>query len=281
MMDEKRQTERILLTIPIRVTAYVGPEGGFSEESYTVEVNRDGARIALKHRVEPGDTLRIANLENLREADFRVVGRKRLEENGVSDWGVLCLDADRNLWDINFSPPLKASASELGALLKCEDCGGESFSPLRDWEVESLDAGYLQRFCEKCGAPTRWQYADGHVGIENGRPAEPAPGPETPAAKPAPMTWVSKRAHKRLAMKLPILVRDRTGDQELSKTECLSKGGLAVCLALELEIGDVVTVFCPYSEGGQNIEQKAEVRSRLTFFQGERWIYGLSYAVSK
>src|ERR1041385_226173 len=111
MMDEKRQTERILLTIPIRVTAYVGPEGGFTEETYTVEVNRDGARIALKHRVEPGDTLRIANLENLREADFRVVGRKRLEENGVSDWGVLCLDTDRNLWDINFSPPLKASAN--------------------------------------------------------------------------------------------------------------------------------------------------------------------------
>ena len=74
MMQEKRNTERILLTIPIRVSAFGGSDGGFSEETYTVEINRDGARIALKHRVEPGDTLRIANMENLREADFRVVG---------------------------------------------------------------------------------------------------------------------------------------------------------------------------------------------------------------
>ena len=281
MMQEKRNTERILLTIPIRVSAFGGSDGGFSEETYTVEINRDGARIALKHRVEPGDTLRIANMENLREADFRVVGRCRLEEKGISDWGVVCLDTDRNLWDIQFSSPLKADANESGALLKCGDCGAQSFSVLRDWEVKSLDAGSLQRFCEKCGAPTNWQYADRHGGIEDGRPPERPPQPETTTAKPPPITWVSKRAHKRLAMKLSILVRDQNGAQELSKTECLSKGGLAVSLALKLNVGDVVTVYCPYCEGGQNFEQKAEVRSRLTFFQGERWIYGLSYAVTE
>jgi hypothetical protein len=280
-MEEKRNTERILLTIPIRVTAFGGSEGGFSEETYTVEINRDGARIALKHRVEPGDTLRIANLENLREADFRVVGPRRLEEKGISDWGAVCLEADRNLWEIQFSSPLNADANESGALLKCGDCGARSFSALRDWEVKSLDAGSLQRFCEKCGAPTNWQYADRHGGIEDGRPSEPPPKPETTTAKPPPITWVSKRAHKRLAMKLSILVRDQNGAQELSKTECLSKGGLAVSLALKLNVGDIVSVCCPYCEGGQNFEQKAEVRSRLTFFQGERWIYGLSYAVAE
>ena len=280
MMEEKRNTERILLTIPIRVTAFGGTEGGFAEETYTVEVNRDGARIALKHRVEPGDTLRIVNMENLREADFRVVGPCRLEEKGVSDWGVACLETDRNLWEIQFSSPLKAAANESGALLKCGDCGAESFAALRDWEVKSLDAGSLQRFCENCGGPTNWQYADGHGGIEDGRPSEPPPQPQTTTTKP-PLSWVSKRAFKRLAMKLPILVRDQAGAQELSKTECLSKGGLAVSLALKLEVGDVVSVYCPYCEGGQNFEQKAEVRSRLTFFQGERWIYGLSYAVTE
>jgi hypothetical protein len=281
MTEEKRNTERILLTIPIRVTAYVGPDGGFSEETYTVEVNRDGARIALRHRVEPGDTLRIANLENLREADFRVVGRKRLEEKGVSDWGVACMETDRDLWGIHFSAPLKANANESGALLKCGECSAQSFSALRDWEVESLNTGFLQKFCEKCGAPTKWQYADDHGGIEDGRPVEPPPNPQATFGNPPPITWVSKRAFKRLAMKLPILVRDKGGDQELSKTECLSKGGLAVSLALKLEVGDIVTVCCPYCEGGQNFPQKAEVRSRLTFFQGERWIYGLSYSVAE
>jgi len=281
IMDEKRNTERILLTIPIRVTAFGGSEGGFSEETYTVEINRDGARIALKHRVEPGDTIRIVNLENLREADFRVVGPCRLEENGIGDWGVVCLDVDRSLWDIQFSPPLKAHANEAGALLKCGDCGAQSFCNLRDWEVQILESGSLQRFCEKCGAPTNWQHADSHPGVEAGRPPEPPPKPEAAAPKQPPGTWAHKRAFKRLAMKLPILVRDQKGVKELSKTECLSKGGLAVSLGLKLEVGDIVAVYCPYCEGGQNFEQKAEVRSCLTFFQGERWIYGLSYMVAE
>ena len=188
-----------------------------------MEINRDGARIALKHSVDPGDTLRIVNLENMREADFRVAGPKRLEENGVSDWGVACLDTDRNLWDIKFSPPLKATANEPGALLKCGECGTESFSVLRDWEIESLDAGYLQRFCETCSGPTKWQYADGHVGIENGRPTESPPEPEAKTAAPPPLTWVSKRAHKRLAMKLPILVRDQKGGRSFPKPSASPK----------------------------------------------------------
>lgn len=280
-MDEKRNTERILLTIPIRVTAFGGSAGGFSEETYTVEINRAGARIALGHRVETGDTLRIVNLENGREADFRVVGPSRVEEGGTGDWGVVCLDADRCLWDIQFSPPLNVQASEAGALLKCGDCGAQSFCNLRAWEIEILESGPLQRFCEKCGAPTNWQYANHHVGIEAGRPPEPPPKPEPPTTKLPPGTWANKRAFKRLAMKLPILVRDKKGGQELSKTECLSKGGLAVSLGLKLEVGDIVAVFCPYCEGGQNFEQKAEVRSRVTFFHGERWIYGLSYIVAE
>jgi hypothetical protein len=280
-MEEKRNTERMLLAIPIRVTAFGGSEGGFSEETYTVEINRDGARIALKHRVDPDDTLRIVNLENLREADFRVVGQNRLEENGISDWGVVCLDADRNLWNIKFSAPLNAHTNEAGALLKCEDCGAESLCALRDWEVKSLEAGSLQRLCEKCGEPTKWQYADRHIGIENGRPPEPPPKPDPSAAKLPPGTWAHKRAHKRLAMKLPILVRDKEGAHEVSKTECLSRGGLAVSLGMKLEVGDIITVYCPYCEGGQNLEQKAEVRSRLTFFHGERWIYGLSYIAAE
>ncbi len=279
MTDEKRNTERILLTIPIRVTAFGGSEGGFSEATYTVEVNQDGARIALKHQVEPGDTIRIVNLENLREADFRVVGPRSVEEGGITDWGVVCLEANRNLWDIKFSAPLKAHANEAGALLTCETCGAQSFCSLRDWEIESLEAGSLQKFCENCGSPTNWHYANRHGGIEEGRPPEPPPQPETITAKLPPGTFAHKRAHKRLAMKLSILVRDKNGAEEVSKTECLSKGGLAVSLALKLEVGDVISVYCPYCEAGQNFEQKAEVRSRLTFFQGERWIYGLRYVV--
>ena len=276
-MDEKRNTERIQLKFPIRVTSFGRSGGAFSEETYTVEINRAGARIVLKHPVSDEDTIRIVNLENMREADFRVVGPSRLDAGGLNDWGVECLDADRNLWDIKFSQPLQPPDHPAGALLKCEDCNSQSFCTLRDWEFAILESGVLQRYCERCGGPTTWRHADVNHRVGDLRPPEIPVAPAPPPVQMPPGAWAPKRVYKRLALKLPLLVRDQKGRQEISKTENLSKGGLAVSLGLKLEVGDIVTVCCPYSEGGQNVEQKAQVRSRVTFFIGERWIYGICY----
>lgn len=280
-MTEKRDSERILLKFPIRVSAFGGSSGGFSEETHTVEVNRVGARIALQHAVAANDTIRVVNLENLREADFRVIGPISLESGQIGEWGVECLEPDRNLWDIKFSPPLENPENPAGALLVCGDCGAQSFCNLRDWEFEILQAGSLQRFCDQCGGPTAWQYADISRRVEETAPhvapaAAPPPAPARSVELP-PDQWVGKREHKRLALKLPTLIRDEKGRSEVTKSENVSKGGLAVSLGLIFEVGDIVTVCCPYSEGGQNLEQKAEIRNRRTFFAGERWIYGLRY----
>ena len=132
-MAERRDTERILLKFPIRVSAFGGGAGEFTEEAWTVEVNRTGARISLKHAVAPDDTIRIVNLENLREADFRVLEPIRLAQGDLSEWGVECLEPDRNLWDIKFSAPLQGPGNSSGALLVCGDCGAQSFCNLQDW----------------------------------------------------------------------------------------------------------------------------------------------------
>jgi hypothetical protein len=278
-MAERRDSERILLKYPIRVSAF--GSDAFSEEASTVEINRVGARIALQHRVAPNDTIRIVNLENLREADFRVVAPIRVDAEGPAEWSVECLEPDRNLWDIKFSPPLESQAHPAGALLVCGDCGAESFCNLQDWEIEILDAGSLQRLCQMCGAPTAWQYADvnrrmAHLHEPEAPPLPVAPN-EAPRVELSPSAWVGKREHKRLALKLPVLIRDQKGRQEVSKSENISKGGLEVSLNFILEVGDIVTVYCPYSEGGHNLGQKAEIRNRRTFFAGESWVYGMRY----
>jgi hypothetical protein len=76
---------------------------------------------------------------------------------------------------------------------------------------------------------------------------------------------------------LPILVRNQNNDQEIAKTDNVSKGGLGVCLAMELAVGDKLTVICPYEPAGQSIEQKAEVRWRSAFPFGGTRSYGLAY----
>ena len=282
--SDRRGTERLLLAVPVRVIAFGTDGGSFTEDTNTVEVNRAGARILLKHRVASGDTLRIINLESFSEADFRVVGPTRLDSGEVAEWGMECAEPGRNIWGIEFAAPIAAENRQAGALLLCQGCGRQVLCVLTLMEVEILSSnGGLQRLCDQCGELSSWTYADVERRPQPPPPAEPTapPPPPEPVVPPPraeePKGQVEKRAHKRLLLKLPVLVRTHKGEQELAKTENISKGGLAVCLALKLAVGEVVRVVCPYSEGGQDLEQRAEVRRRVTFFAGTRWLYGLRY----
>jgi hypothetical protein len=290
--SDRRGTERLLLAVPIRVIAFGTDGGGFTEDTHTVEVNRAGARILLKHRVATGDTVRIINLESLSEADFRVVGPTRLDSGEVAEWGMECAELGRDIWGIEFAAPIAPENRQAGALLLCEGCGRQVLCVLTLMEVEILSSnGNLQRLCDQCGELSSWTYVDVERRPHPPPPAEPTappppvvavpqppPGPADPPPRAEePGGQVEKRAHKRLALKLPVLIRTHKGEQELAKSENISKGGLAVCLGLKLAVGEIVRVVCPYTEGGQDLEQKGEVRRRVTFFAGTRWLYGLRY----
>ena len=293
--SEKRGTERVLLPIPIRVIAFGSDHGGFSEETCTIEVNQAGARISLKHRVTAGDTLRIINLENFCEADFRVVGPIRLDKGEVGESGVECSEAGRNIWNIEFPNPLPPADSRAGALLRCEGCGKEVLSVLTLMEVDILDAsGSLQRLCDQCGHLAVWTYSSVLRSPKEVPTAVPAPVPvAVPVAASAPIALdapplqaatptpgqkgIELRAHKRLPLKLPVLVRTFKGQEEVARSEDISKGGLAVVLGMLLAVGEIVKVVCPYTRGEQSLEQKAEVRRRQIFVAGGRWLYGMRY----
>jgi len=274
--SRQRRTERVKLSIPIRVMCFGGSAGDFVEDTHTLMVNRDGALIALKHRVAPDETIRVINLENFREADFRVVGETRLESPDFSGWGVECLERERTLWDIEFPPPLDPAGSTAGALLECLGCGKQGLLVLSLVEVDLLEsAGTLQKLCDKCGHLSTWSYAD-----VTRRPKEMPPAPTQPPVSPKVGKWDGKterRVYKRMAVKLRALVRNSKGDQEIAKTENLSKGGLSLCLKMELSLGEFVTVICPYSGGVQEFERKAEVRYRAPHIAGQNWFYGLRY----
>ena len=274
---ERRKTERVMLAIPIRVLAFGSSCGDFTEETETVQVNRAGARIVLKHRVTPGDTIRIVNLQTLREADFRVVGAACLEPGRAAEWGIEYSEFEGNIWGIEFPPPLDDNSHQAGALLVCRGCASEAFAPLTLVEVDILEtSGLIQRLCSRCLQFSPWTYAD----VER-RPKHLPPAPVSPSAGPTRagprQGGVERRAHKRLSLKLPVRVRNHRDEQEIAKTEDVSKGGIAVCLSMKLKAGEIVGVNCPYTEGDQTPAQKAEVRRQAVFTPGERWLYGLRY----
>ena len=205
-----RQTERIMVEIPIRVVipirvfSFGGSAGNFNEDTHTLMVNRDGALIATKHRLAPDETIRIINLENLREADFRVVGLAREESGDMCQWGVECLDTDRSLWEIDFPPPIKKNDAKGGALLQCESCGQQSLIVLSLTEISILEArGALEKLCEQCGQLTLWEYVDSpHLAKEL---PSPAAGP--PAASDVEWDGRTDRRQPVIAPPTPVAVR--------------------------------------------------------------------------
>jgi hypothetical protein len=271
---EHRRSERIMLSLPILVAGF-DPSGlEFSEETRTLVVNREGALIALKHPLAPESTIRIINLQSDAAANFRVVGPTRMDTPLGTEWGVECLREGINIWGIDFAERSEGT-SHASALLQCQECQRKFFWPVTLIEVEVLtSSGVIQNFCDHCRKPTPWTFAD--VGL---RP-QPLSSASVDSPSPAPQPGQERREAKRLLMKLPVLIRDAKGESEITKTENLSQGNLAVALAMDLAAGDLVTVVCPYTSTGRNLERTAKVLRREAFTTRDKSLYGLRYVAA-
>jgi hypothetical protein len=265
--------ERAALKIPIRVSAYDEGRGEFTEESYTTEVTRWGGRIVLKNWVYPQDILRIVNLDNLFEADFRVVGLMKYTDLGTTEWVVECLEKGRNIWNVTFPAAKPVALVESDIPLECRLCHKNEPHPVLAPEYEVLQAsGLIGGYCPTCAQPTYWTFAD----------ATRRPGTYPPFEDKAPPARVEKasafintRAHRRLALQLPIVVRNSKGEEETSVTVNISRGGFAAVLGMSVLEGEVVSFVCAQFAGGQPIELMAECRWGASVTSGAtKHIYG-------
>lgn len=270
----RRRTERLLLSIPIRVEG-ANPSGQkFSENTRTVIINRHGASIQLKHSVIPGAILHIFNLMANRGADFCVIGPTQPKSEEGGEWGVECKDEKGGIWGIDF-PPVEGQEPSCSALLECRRCHTVTLTPLSLVENDVLSSsGLLTKECRTCGRSTPWGYNEKQVAI-------PAPGQEPePSIKEIfepPRPDSSRRMHQRVALRLPIRVRNYYGTEEIGKTENVSKGGLCFVSEKDYEIGEGLRVNCPYDPKGHNIEVRARVVRRKGMEGTARKIYGVRY----
>jgi hypothetical protein len=271
---DRRRSERLLLTIPIRVEGVDVNGHAFSENTRTLIINRQGACIHLKRRVPPGATLVITTLLGNREAKFRLVGPTQPLSAEGGEWGVECLDEKSNLWGIGFPPPLHEE-EQAAALLECRQCHSVNMTPLSLIERDVLtSSGLLTKACATCGRLTTWGLPEKALGI-------PVPGQE---AEPSvsellepPRPEANRRQHGRISLKLPIRVRSFFGAEEFTKSENISKGGLCFISAMRCELGEVLLVTCPFEKGGHNIEVRTNVVRRHELAGANRFIYGLRY----
>ena len=282
MTIERRRSNRLMLTVPLRVRGVDENGDSFDCDAQTIDISRHGARIRIVRALASGQHIRVTNMINRREASFRVAGplAPMTEKGGdfgvmgpitaqaesQSEWGMESLDPNSDLWGIRFPPPPPSEDSEPKALLVCRECGAAELVRLSLIEVEVLEtAGIFSRLCSNCQTTTPWGFAE----IENPK-NEPAPAG-------AAASSVERRRHRRAVLQLPILIRDYFGGVEIAKTENVSKSG--VCFATEKNyyLGEGILVACPYDKKSQNIEVTAQVVNRQDIPQSHRKVYRVKY----
>jgi PilZ domain len=271
MKSEKRRSERLMLTIPLRIHGRDKEGTEYFDEARTVTLNRHGARIQIARLLTPGQTVRLTNLVSRKEAEFRVVGpvSPRTEKGG--DWGVECVDHQLDIWGIQFPPPAEDEADS-AALLECRRCHAVVLMRLSLVEVEVLGtSGLISKACEACKQTTTWGYAEKQVAME-GPPEEAAMVAEAGRAARG-----EQRRHRRVSLQLPVLVRDYYGGVVVTKSENVSKGGFCFISEKEHQVGEGVLVACPYSAAEHGIEVRAKIVRRAEIVGTNRHVYGVRY----
>jgi PilZ domain len=268
---ERRTDALIELSVPIRVLRFdleKSETGGFSEDTRTLAVSRSGGSVLLQNSVKPGDSVRVINLENHSEADFRVVGSLGSTDKNADIVAIECLDRRDAFWGVEWTAG--SGNSQHAQDLCCRSCGAKANRRLTLMELEVLRSpGTILLSCDSCLKQTYW-------GDANFDPAgdstpvgsiSPEPSPAIDSQEKTPVDkMVEKRRAKRSSLKLSILVRNQIGEQEVSKIVDVSKLGVSVQLFMTLSVGDIVKIEYPYDPRSAGIEQSAEVRWRSRYY---------------
>lgn len=272
MSAENRRSDRLMLTIPLQLKGKDARGVRFFADARTVILNRHGASIQTSQALQGGQIIRIVNLVGRLEADFRVVGPISPLTDQGGEWGVEYVDLKENIWGIQF-PPIVGSA-ESKALLECRKCHSVALMQLSLVEVQVLEtSGIISRPCVGCEVVGPWGIAEKQVTMSS----PPEETGMTDEVQQRATGGFDQRRHRRIALQLPVLLRDYYGGGEITKTENISKGGFCFVTKKTYHVGEGVVVVCPYNPSGQNIEVRARVVRARELEGSTRRIYGVRY----
>jgi hypothetical protein len=274
MSDEKRRSDRLMLTIPLTVEGTDARGHTFQDEARTLTLNRHGARIRTSRPLRVGQTLRLTNRLVQREAEFRVVGPLTPITERGGEWGIEYQNLKDDIWGIQFPPSTHDGGPGSKALIECRQCHTVALLPLSLVEVDVLEtAGIISRTCAQCERETPWGYAEKQV-VMGGTAREASMMKEAHAAA----RGIEQRQHRRVSLQLPIRIRDFYGGSEITRTENVSKGGFCFVSEINHHIGGAILVICPYDPAGPSIEIRARIVRQREVEGTRRKVYGVRYA---
>ena len=242
---QRRRSDRVSLSLPVWVKG-VGQDGlALTERAKTASLSRHGATIVLKRSLSPDSFLTICHIESGKEAQCRV-----LQEVGgqvdVHLYGVVFLEPETNLWEIDFPHLARAGDAAARVLLGCHDCRNFGVVYMDEMEAEVFASSrYISRSCLNCQRITVWRerhaIAGGHL--------VPSSGHRTS----------NDRLQPRVQTRMSACIRQRGLGDEVVLTENLSRGGLSFRSPTYYYAGSIVHAAVPYSPGSGNIFVPARI----------------------
>jgi len=152
----------------------------FSEETRTVVLSRHGAGILSKYRLAPDEILTIRFQGGTAKVAVRLVGEMGHDMRGYT-YGVAFVDPDLDFWELKFPPPPQWQSGG-NVALECSLCQARDTVDQTEVEADVYSlAGYILRFCPKCGTSTEWRQAGSETPM-----ASPPPAALVPTSIPAP-----------------------------------------------------------------------------------------------
>lgn len=271
MSIEKRRSDRLMLTVPLWVMGAYPKNYPFIEDARTIRLNRDGALIRIFRPLMTGQTVLVVNLATQRDAEFRVVGPIAPFTERGGEYGIECLKQGVNIWDIDFPAATKSQLDAAKAILECRGCHTVELKHLSLIEVEVLGGvGLVSKSCARCRGERSWGHLEKKLAME-------IPPDDAKAILETQPTSAERRQEHRIALQVPVLVRNFSGEAEITLTENASKGGFCFTSLKDYQLGEGVVAVCPYTAGGSNPEVRARVVRREEI-EGARWkVYGVHF----
>ena len=245
----QRQSDRVLLTLSIRVSGVRGQGKEFLEEGQTVDISRQGATIKVERELFAGAAIKIRRLDGIgKEAMARVVGRVGAGPEGHL-FGVTVLDPDDvNPWGVVFPAFPDTDKTVLRALLRCVVCDRTEVCYLNEFEADLfLYHHSISRICERCGRWTSWNRPQANTSA--GSIATAVPGSQ------------NRRSRDRIHVEAVGCVRHPARGNEVVVVIELARGGLRFYSASEYPEESRVEIAVPYSSKAPNIYTPARIVS--------------------
>ena len=293
--DGMRRSSRIPKEIAILLVGSDMDGKVFSEETKTVVLSRHGAGIVSQYVLSAEQELILRRRDTDKEAEVRIVGQ--LGSHGESHtYGVAFLDAEMDLWGVDFPSMTDSEKEASRVLLQCCSCKAREVVQQSDMEsdVYLVNEGII-RFCRKCGSSTIWKRAAGDAAGETvppentppeaaqraepvetlpAAPPDPAPVPQTAARTE------NRRKHVRTRVNFQACIRTHTFGDDIVTCEDISRGGLRFKSRKQYVEKTQIEVAAPYTPGTPDIFVRAQIVRVVELEQEKCFRCGVRYARS-